>query len=341
MKKYNVAVVGATGAVGTEMLKVLEEYDLPIDKFKVIASPRSKGKELTFKGEKYKVETIEKGIFEDIDIALFSIGSSNSNKFVPQAVYEGALVIDNSNAFRMDDDVPLVVPEINPEAIKEHNGIIANPNCSTIQMVMALNPIRKEHVINKIIVSTYQAVSGTGQKAVEELKQQSREHLEGKEVNPEVYSHQIAFNAIPLIDKVNDNGYTEEELKLNRETRKIFDNKGIEVTATAVRIPVYYGHSESVHVEFDIPVDLEEITYLLDNDENIKLMDDPSNDIYPTPLMSEDDDRILVGRLRRDLHNEKSLEMWVVGNNIRKGAALNAVQIADYVIKNNIIDGGE
>lgn len=341
MKRYNVAVVGATGAVGTEMLKVLEEYDLPIKNLKVIASPRSKGKEIPFKGEKYTVQTIEKGVFEDIDIALFSIGSSNSNKFVPQAVYEGALVIDNSNAFRMNGDVPLVVPGINPEAIREHNGIIANPNCSTIQMVVALNPIRKEHVINKIIVSTYQAVSGTGQKAVFELREQSRAYLEGKEVKAEVYPHQIAFNAIPLIDKVNDNGYTEEELKLNRETQKIFANKEIKVTATAVRIPVFYGHSENVHVEFDIPVDLEEIRYLLDNDDNIKLMDDPANDVYPTPLMSENDDRVMVGRVRTDLHNPKSLEMWIVGNNIRKGAALNAVQIADYVIKNNIIDGGE
>src|SRR6056297_408289 len=329
MKKYNVAVVGATGAVGTEMLKILEEYDLPIDKLKVIASPRSKGKEIEFKGEKYKIETIEKGVFEDIDIALFSIGSSNSEKFVPQAVYEGALVIDNSNAFRMDDEVPLVVPEINPEAIKEHNGIIANPNCSTIQMVVALNPIRKAHVINKIIVSTYQAVSGTGQKAVNELREQTRDFLEGKEVKTDVYPHQIAFNAIPLIEK------------LNRETQKIFANKEIKVTATTVRIPVFYGHSENVHIEFDITVDLEEIRYLLENDDNIKLMDDPANDVYPTPIMSEDDDRVMVGRVRTDLHNPNSLEMWIVGNNIRKGAALNAVQIADYVIKNNIIDGGE
>ena len=341
MEKYNVAVVGATGAVGTEMLKVLEEYEIPIDQLKVIASPRSKGKEIEFKGEKYTIETIEKGTFEDVDIALFSIGSSNSAKFVPQAVYEGAIVIDNSNAYRMNEDVPLVVPEINPEDILEHNGIIANPNCSTIQMVIALNPIRKAHVINKVIVSTYQAVSGTGQKAIFELREQSENYLNGDKVDTTVYPHQIAFNAIPLIDKVNENGYTEEELKLNRETKKIFKNKNIEVTATAVRIPVFYGHSESIHVEFDIPVDLEEIRYLLEDDENIKLMDNPSEDIYPTPLMSEDDDRILVGRLRRDLNNENALEMWVVGNNIRKGAALNAVQIADYIIKNNLINGGE
>jgi aspartate-semialdehyde dehydrogenase len=340
MKRYNVAVVGATGAVGTEMLKILEEFDLPIDNLKVIASPRSKGKEITFKDQKYTIETIEKGTFEDVDIALFSIGSSNSLKYVPQAVYEGALVIDNSNAYRMDEDVPLVVPEINPEFIKEHNGIIANPNCSTIQMVMALNPIKKKHVINKIIVSTYQAVSGTGLKAVSELKKQSEDYLNNDEVKTEVYPKQIAFNAIPLIDKVNDNGYTEEELKLNRETKKIFNDKEINVTATAVRIPVFYGHSESIHLEFDIPVDLEEISYLLSNDENIELLDKPAENVYPTPLMSEDTDKILVGRLRQDLNNEKALEMWVVGNNIRKGAALNAVQIADYVIKNNIIDGG-
>jgi len=341
MKRYNIAVVGATGAVGTEMLKVLEEYNFPIDNLKVIASPRSKGKEITFKDQKYTIETIEKGTFEDVDIALFSIGSSNSLKYVPQAVYEGALVIDNSNAYRMDDDVPLIVPEINPEFIKEHNGIIANPNCSTIQMVMALNPIRKKHVINKIIVSTYQAVSGTGQKAVNELRKQSQDYLNSEKVKTEVYPNQIAFNAIPLIDKVNDNGYTEEELKLNRETQKIFNNKEIKVTATAVRIPVFYGHSESIHLEFDIPVDLEEISYLLSNDDNIKLIDNPAENEYPTPLMSEETDQILVGRLRQDLNNEKALEMWVVGNNIRKGAALNAVQIAEYVINNNIIDGGQ
>ncbi|MFO7815118.1 MAG: aspartate-semialdehyde dehydrogenase [Halanaerobiales bacterium] len=340
MKRYKIAVVGATGAVGTEMLKILEEFKIPIDELKVIASPRSKGKEITFKGHKYTVETIEKNTFDDIDIALFSIGSSNSLKYVPQAVYEGALVIDNSNAYRMDDDVPLVVPEINPETIKEHNGIIANPNCSTIQMVIALNPIKKEHIINKIIVSTYQAVSGTGRKAIAELKSQSKDYLNGDQIKTEVYPDQIAFNAIPLIDKVNDNAYTEEELKLNRETQKIFDDKEIKVTATAVRIPVFYGHSESIHLEFDIPVDLEEISYLLSNDENIKLLDKPEQNIYPTPLSSEETDQILVGRLRQDLHNEKALEMWVVGHNIRKGAALNAVQIADYVIKNNIIDGG-
>ena len=301
MKKYNIAVVGATGAVGTEMLKILEEFNLPIDNLKVIASSRSKGKEITFKDQKYTIETIEKGTFEDVDIALFSIGSSNSLKYVPQAVYEGALVIDNSNAYRMDEDVPLVVPEINPEFIKEHNGIIANPNCSTIQMVMALNPIKKKHVINKIIVSTYQAVSGTGLKAVNELKEQSQDYLNNDEVKAEVYPKQIAFNAIPLIDKVNDNGYTEEELKLNRETKKIFNDKEINVTATAVRIPVFYGHSESIHLEFDITVDLEEISYLLSNDENIELLDDPAENVYPTPLMSEDTDKILVGRLRQDL----------------------------------------
>ncbi|MGM0445733.1 MAG: aspartate-semialdehyde dehydrogenase [Bacillota bacterium] len=337
MKEYNIAVVGATGAVGTEMLKVLEELDLPIKNLKVIASPRSAGKKINFKDKEYVIESVQKGAFEDIDIALFSIGSENSKKFAPQAVYEGALVIDNSNAYRMDDEVPLVVPEINAEAAKEHSGIIANPNCSTIQMVIALNPLKKKFKINKVLVSTYQAVSGTGLKAIEELKEQSKTYLEGKDINPKIYPHQIAFNAIPLIDKVNDNGYSEEELKLNRETRKIFDDQKINVTATAVRIPVVYGHSESVHVELDSKVNLEEIEYLLSSDENIKLIDKPEDDQYPTPIMSEKDDKILVGRLRKDLHNENALEMWVVGNNIRKGAALNAVQIADHMIKSNLI----
>ena len=337
MKEYNIAVVGATGAVGTEMLKVLKEYDLPINNLKVIASPRSVGKKITFNNKEYEIESIQKGTFEDIDIALFSIGSGNSKKFVPQAVYEGAVVIDNSNAYRMDDEVPLVVPEINPEAVKDHSGIIANPNCSTIQMVIALNPLQKKFKLNKILVSTYQAVSGTGLKAIEELKKQAEAYLEGRDIKSEVYPHQIAFNAIPLIDKVNDNGYTEEELKLNRETKKIFDDQNINVTATAVRIPVVYGHSESIHVELDNKVDLEEIEYLLSNDENIRLIDKPEDDQYPTPIMSEKEDKILVGRLRKDLHNKNALEMWVVGNNIRKGAALNAVQIADYMIKSNLI----
>jgi aspartate-semialdehyde dehydrogenase len=337
MKEYNIAVVGATGAVGTEMLKILEEFDLPIKNLKVIASPRSAGKKINFKDKEYVIESVQKGTFEDIDIALFSIGSGNSKKFVPQAVYEGALVIDNSNAYRMDDEVPLVVPEINSEAAKEHSGIIANPNCSTIQMVIALNPLKKKFKINKVLVSTYQAVSGTGLKAIEELKEQSKAYLEGKDIKPKVYPHQIAFNAIPLIDKVNDNGYTEEELKLNRESKKIFDDPELKVTATAVRIPVVYGHSESVHVELDNKVDLEEIQYLLSSDENIKLIDKPEDDHYPTPIMSEKDDKILVGRVRKDLHNENALEMWVVGNNIRKGAALNAVQIAEYMIKSNLI----
>ena len=337
MKEYNIAVVGATGAVGSEMLKILEEYDLPIKNLKVIASPRSEGNKITFKNTEYEIESIQKGTFENIDIALFSIGSGNSKKFVPQAVYEGALVIDNSNAYRMDDEVPLVVPEINPEAVKDHSGIIANPNCSTIQMVIALNPLKKKFKINKVLVSTYQAVSGTGLKAIEELKNQAKAYLDGSEIKSEVYPHQIAFNAIPLIDKINDNGYTEEELKLNRETKKIFDDQEINVTATAVRIPVVYGHSESIHVEIENEVDLEEIEYLLSNDENIKLIDNPEEDQYPTPIMSEDDDKILIGRVRKDLHNDNALEMWVVGNNIRKGAALNAVQIADYMIKSNLI----
>lgn len=340
MKEYNIAVVGATGAVGTAMLEVLKEYDLPINKLKLIASPRSEGKKIQYNKDTYIVQKVENGIFEDVDIALFSIGSSNSKKFVPQAVYEGALIIDNSNAYRMDKEVPLIVPEINPEKIKEHNSIIANPNCSTIQMVVAINSLQQAKKIKRIYVSTYQAVSGTGQKAIDELKEQSRAYLNKEEVKTEVYPHQIAFNTIPIIDKVNDNGYTEEELKLNRETRKIFDDYEIMVTATAVRVPVFYGHSESVHLEFKKPYDMEEIRYLLSSDQNIKLLDEPENNIYPTPIMSEEEDKILVGRLRKDLHSDCGLEMWIVGNNIRKGAALNAVQIADYIIKHNILNGG-
>ncbi len=328
MEKFNIAVVGATGAVGRQMVKTLEGRNFPVNKLKLIATEKSAGKEMTFKGEKYTVETIKKGIFNDIDIALFSIGSEPSKKIVPQVVSEGAIVIDNSNAFRMAEGVPLVVPEINPEVIPENKGIIANPNCSTIQMVVALKPIYDNFGIKRIVVSTYQAVSGTGKKAIDELTGQVKDFAAGKELKSEVYPTQIAFNVLPHIDVFFDNGYTKEELKMERETRKILGNQDIAITATAARVPVYYGHSESINIETKKEFNMEQVRELLGNMEGLEIVDD-----YPLTIMSETNDNVLVGRLRRDFSVENGINMWVVANNLRKGAALNAVQIAEKLTK--------
>ncbi|MFW5976474.1 MAG: aspartate-semialdehyde dehydrogenase [Bacillota bacterium] len=332
MSKINTAVVGATGAVGREIIKILEEKDFPVDKLKLFATEKSKGKKLEFREKKYKVDTIEKGSFKDIDIALFSIGSTPSKEIVPQVVEEGATVIDNSNAFRMDKEVPLVVPEINPEEIKNHNGIIANPNCSTIQMVLALKPIYEEAGIKRIVVSTYQAVSGTGKKAIDELKKQVEAYVKGNEIKSEVYPHQIAFNVLPHIDVFYDNGYTKEELKLVRETKKILDDSSIAVSSTAARIPVFYGHAESINIETKKKLETKSIIKLLKNTEGVEVVDDPEKSIYPLPVDSENNDKVMVGRIREDFSIENGINLWVVANNLRKGAALNAVQIAENIV---------
>lgn len=328
MNRNNIAVVGATGAVGREMQNILVERNFPFNKLKLIATERSAGKKFKIKGKEYKVETIKPGVFEDIDIALFSIGSTPSKEIVPEAVKEGAVVIDNSNAFRMDDSVPLVVPEINPEAIQKHNGIIANPNCSTIQMVVVLKPLYDLAGIKRIVVSTYQAVSGTGKAAIDELDRQVKDYANGKELKHEVYPHQIAFNALPHIDVFFDNGYTKEEMKMVRETRKILDDEKLAITATAVRIPVFYGHSEAVNVELEEDITIEQLRKSLKETEGIKIVDE-----YPVTLMTETDDSVLVGRIRRDNSIENAFNLWVVANNLRKGAALNAVQIAEKLVE--------
>lgn len=332
MQKVNTAVVGATGAVGREMIKILEEKDFPVNKLKLFATKKSKGKEFLFKGEKYKVDTIKKGSFSDIDIALFSIGSTPSKKIVPQAVEEGAVAIDNSSAFRMEEDVPLVVPEINAEAIKENKGIIANPNCSTIQMVLGLKPIYEEAGIKRLVVSTYQAVSGTGKNAVDELEQQVKDYVEKKEIKNEVYPHQIAFNVLPHIDVFFDNGYTKEEMKLVNETQKILDDDDIAISSTAARIPVFYGHAESVNVETENKLSVDKLKELLKKTEGVKVVDDIKNNKYPLPLDSEKDDSVMVGRIREDFSIKNGINLWIVANNLRKGAALNAVQIAEKII---------
>ncbi len=333
MKHYNVAILGATGAVGRTMLKVLEERDFPIEELKLLASERSAGTEIEFRGNKYVVEAVTPESFEGIDIALFSAGSSRSKIWAPIAAEKGAVVIDNSSAFRMEPDVPLVVPEVNPDDVHLHKGIIANPNCSTIQMVVALYPIHKKKKIKRIIVSTYQAVSGAGAKAIEDLEKETRSKFEGKHYYPEVLPASIAFNVIPRIDVFMENGYTKEELKMLNETRKIMHAPDIKVSATCVRVPVFVGHSESVTIETEEPITPEEAREILKDSPGVIIEDDPENNVYPMPIDVEGKDDVFVGRIRKDLAFENGLSMWVVADNLRKGAATNAVQIAEVLIK--------
>ncbi|MBO2944124.1 aspartate-semialdehyde dehydrogenase [Paenibacillus sp. F411] len=341
-QKYNVAVVGATGAVGEQILSLLEKRDFPVAELKLLSSARSAGKVLTFKGQDVVVEEATPDSFKGVDIALFSAGGDVSKELAPHAVSHGAVCIDNTNAFRMDPDKVLVVPEVNPEKIQEHNGIIANPNCSTIQMVAALKPLHDAFGIARIIVSTYQAVSGAGHKAIEEMLRQSKEILNGNaDVQPDILpvgslpvKHQIAFNAIPQIDKFTDNGYTLEEMKMVRETKKIMGDESIEVSATCVRIPVINGHSESVYVEFKNDYELEEVKSLLEKAPGITLVDDPASQAYPLASDAVGKPDVFVGRLRRDLTHSRGLNMWIVSDNLLKGAAWNAVQIAEIIVSN-------
>ncbi|MGM0470663.1 MAG: aspartate-semialdehyde dehydrogenase [Bacillota bacterium] len=335
MKKFNVAVVGATGAVGREMLSILEERDFPFDQLKLLATERSAGTVMTVKGEEYEVEVTTPESFAGIDIALFSAGSGASKKLAPEAVKRGAVVVDNSSAFRMDDEVPLVVPEVNPEDITDHQGIIANPNCSTIQMVAALKPIYDKVGINRIVVNTYQAVSGTGKDAMDELIEQSQKVLNDEDIDPEVYPQQIAFNALPHIDVFLDNDYTKEEMKMVNETKKIMNDDTIKVTATAVRIPVLIGHGEAVNLELGSALEADKARELLDQASGVKVVDNPKELIYPTQIETEGNDDVLVGRVRKDETLEAGLDLWIVANNLRKGAALNTIQIAEKLTELN------
>ncbi len=327
--KYHVAIAGATGAVGRMMLSILEERNFPVESLRLLASARSAGQEMSFKGESIKVQELTEDSFEGIDIALFSAGAGVSRQFAPCAVQSGAVVIDNSSAFRMDKDVPLVVPEVNAHAIRP--GIIANPNCSTIQMVVALKPIHDKYRIKRIVVSTYQAVSGSGQKAIAELEQQSRDVLSGRPVKANVYPHQIAFNCLPHIDVFLDNGYTKEEMKMVNETRKILEDDSILVSPTAVRVSTFHSHSESINVETEEPVSAEDVKSLLKDSPGITVVDNPGNNEYPLAIDAEGKDNVFVGRIRDDLSNEKAINFWVVADNLRKGAALNAIQIAEQL----------
>ncbi|MDH4321091.1 MAG: aspartate-semialdehyde dehydrogenase [Desulfobulbaceae bacterium] len=337
-RKVNVAVAGATGAVGGAMLDVLERRNFPLGELRLLASERSVGKKLKFKGEEIAVQLLSKDAFKGIDIALFSAGGDRSLEFAPAAAAAGAVVVDNSSAFRMDPEIPLVVPEVNPHAIAQYKkrGIIANPNCSTIQMLVALKPIHDKVGIKRIVVSTYQAVSGTGAKAIEELQQQVMDYAAGKPLTNKVYPHQIAFNCLPHIDSFLDNGYTKEEMKMVNETRKMFEDQTIGVTATTVRVPVVYGHSESVNIETKAKITAAEVRELLRNAPGVKLVDEPSKCIYPMAIDCAGKFETLVGRIREDESIANGINLWVVADNILKGAALNAVQIAEVLIREYI-----
>lgn len=339
--KFNIAVVGATGAVGQQIVRLLEERNFPMNELRLLSSKRSAGKKMTFQNKEYTLEEATPSSFEGIDIAFFSAGGSVSKALAPEAVKRGAVVVDNTSAYRMDENVPLVVPEVNEEAVKNHQGIISNPNCSTIQMVAALQPIREKYGLKRVIVSTYQAVSGAGLSAVEEMKNQTKDILEGKEVTPEILPvggdkkhYQIAFNAIPQIDKFQENGYTFEEMKMINETKKIMGDQHLAVAATCVRIPVETGHSESVYVEIEngSPT-VEEMKEVIASGEGITLKDNPSEQVYPMAIDCVGVPDVFVGRVRRDLDNEKGFHFWVVTDNLVKGAAYNTIQIAESIIK--------
>lgn len=334
--KYNIAVAGATGAVGNQMIACLEERNFPIKSLKLLASSRSAGRKLKYKGQEIAVEELTESSFKGVDIALFSAGGGTSKEFAPLAARDGCVVVDNSSAWRMDPEVPLVVPEVNPHAIDQYKnkGIIANPNCSTIQMVVPLHPLHQKYGIKRIVVSTYQSVSGTGKKAVDELDNQVRAILNFKECEKEIYPHTIAFNCLPHIDAFLENGYTKEEMKMVNETRKILEDDSIGITATTVRVPVFFGHSESINIETKKKISAEEVKALLAEAPGVKVVDDPSNNAYPMAIDAAGQDLTLVGRIRSDESIPNGINMWVVADNIRKGAATNTVQIAELLASN-------
>lgn len=332
MKKYNVAVVGATGLVGQTFLKVLKERNFPVEKLYLYASARSAGKIVNFDSKDYTViELKEENIKDDIDVALFSAGGSISKEYAPKFKAKGAIVIDNSSAWRMEKDIPLVVPEANPEALDGHNGIIANPNCSTIQVMPVLKVLADKYGLKRVVYSTYQAVAGSGQKGIDDLEA----NLKGEPSKN--YPHQIAFNLLPHIDVFLDNGYTKEEIKMVEETRKILGLPDLRVTATCVRVPVKMGHAVSVNVELEKPFELEDVFKAFEEKEGVIVQDDVSKNVYPMPIVAEDTDEVYVGRIRRDESVENGLNLWVVADNIRKGAATNTIQIAETLIKKGVI----
>ncbi len=336
-QNLRVAVAGATGAVGREMLRILEERSFPASSVRALASPNSAGKRLPYRGEEIVVETLTEDVFEELDLALFSAGGGISKEFAPLAAKAGCVVVDNSSAWRMDPEVPLVVPEVNPEDLSWHGNIVANPNCSTIQMVVALNPLHKMGRIRRVVVATYQAVSGSGQKAVQELESQVRSLFNMEEVECNVYPYQIAFNCLPHIGSFEDNDYSQEEMKMVNETRKIFNDAEMGVTATTIRVPVFYGHSEAINVQTESKISAKEARGMLSEAPGVVVLDNPGEKIYPTALDATGQDPVYVGRIREDTSAENALDMWVVADNIRKGAALNTVQIAEELLARELL----
>ncbi len=338
-KTYDVAIVGATGAVGEAMLSILEQRDFPVNRVYALASSQSAGKRLPFKGTYLTVEDLAEFDFSKAQIGLFSAGASISEVYAPKAAAAGCIVIDNTSQFRYDDDIPLVVPEVNPDKVAEYKkrGIIANPNCSTIQMLVALKPIYDAVGIERINVCTYQAVSGTGKPAIEELAAQTAALLNGKPVNCEVYPKQIAFNVLPQIDVFLENGYTKEEMKMVWETRKILSDENIKVNPTAVRVPVFYGHSEAIHVETVQKMDLADLYKRYEKADGVQILDERKDGGYPTAVTeSSGQDGVFIGRIREDISHPRGINLWVVADNVRKGAALNSIQIAELLVKNYI-----
>lgn len=329
MEEFNIAIVGATGLVGQEFLKILHQRSFPVASIKLLASERSSGTKLFFNHQEIEVSEVEPKVFRGVDIALFSAGADISRQLSPLAAEAGAVIIDNGAAFRMEPAVPLIVPEVNPGDIEWHNGIIANPTSTTIQLVVALYPLHKVNPIRRIVVSTYQSVSGSGAAAVNELTTQAKLVVEGHSICPHIYTHQIAFNVLPEIDVFMGNGHTKEERGLVEEARKIMHAEDIAVSATCVRVPVYFGHSEAVNVEFSSPITAEEARKILAQAPGVKVIDDPSVSLYPQPWAATGSDNVFVGRIREDLACANGLVMWIVADNLRKGAALNAVQIAE------------
>ena len=331
MAEPNIAIVGITGAVGQEMINCLEERNFPVKELRPLASARSAGKKMNFRGNEIIIQELTEKSFEGIDIALFSAGGGISKTYAPIAAEAGAVVVDNSSAFRMDETVPLVVPEINPEEVHNHSGIIANPNCTTIVTLMGLNPLHKKWKALNIIASSYQAVSGSGAQGIEELKSQINAIANGNEIEKKVYPCQIAHNVIPQVDIFLENGYTKEEMKMENEGRKILGTPNLKASVTCVRVPVYRSHSIAVTAQFESDPDIEEARILIDQADGVGIMDDPDSGIFPTPLDTTNKDDCLVGRVRKDIVLDKALSFWVVGDQVRKGAALNAVQIAELL----------
>ncbi|HEY9617153.1 MAG TPA: aspartate-semialdehyde dehydrogenase [Microcoleaceae cyanobacterium] len=336
-QSYRVAILGATGAVGTELLALLEQRQFPLADLKLLASPRSAGKTLTFKGETLPITAVDEHSFDQVDIVLASAGGSTSRTWAPKAVAAGAVVIDNSSAFRMDANVPLVVPEVNPQAAASHQGIIANPNCTTILMSVAIYPLHQIQPIQRIVASTYQSASGAGARAMEELKIQTQAILQDQPAIAEIFPYPLAFNLFPHNSKLNEQGYCEEELKMVNETRKIFGVPDLRVTATCVRVPVLRAHSESINLEFAQPMSVEQARAAIAQAPGVKLVEDWSANYFPMPIDASGQDDVLVGRIRQDLSHPCSLELWLCGDQIRKGAALNAVQIAELLVEQNLL----